>query len=80
MILLADIELMDDEELMFDSEYQDDPSVYCPSPEQIRRDCREIQQTWSPREFRKRSVRYVHVRWTPPRIEFPNDIRGQIRD
>lgn len=80
MIRFAGTDLTDDKELLSGREDQDDPSVYCPSQEQIRRACREIQQTWSPREFRERSVRYVYTRWTPPRIEIASDLRGKIQD
>ena len=39
-----------------------------PTPQEIRRACKEIQATWSPRERARRYRSPYGVGWTPPLI------------
>lgn len=43
---------------------------YCPTPEQIRLECRRIQAEWSEREFwRRAGYEDGKPRWQPPMAE-----------
>lgn len=39
-----------------DDHDEDDGSCYCPTPEEIRAACREIQSSWTPEEEQSRRV------------------------
>jgi hypothetical protein len=43
-------------------------TVYEPTARDIRRECKEIQATWSPRKRAKRSVAPRAASWFPPSI------------
>jgi len=48
-----------------------DPEVPkgCPTPEDIRRECRRIQDGWSPEDFEKRAAGNGRQRWSVPGAE-----------
>jgi hypothetical protein len=48
-----------------------DSNSYLPSPEEVRRMCNHIQDTWSPTEREKRS-RYKQGDWTAPVVSAPD--------
>ncbi len=45
--------------------------IYEPTPDEIREACRQIQQSWSEQERRRRDreAEMVARHWTPPRVE-----------
>jgi molecular chaperone DnaK (HSP70) len=55
---------------------QIDTRQYEPTPKDIRRECEEIQATWSPRERAKRNRGPRAARWTPPIIRLSDIIEA----
>ena len=69
-----------------DAEADDEPDepeeVYSdrmPSPDEIRRQCIELQKDWSPRERLKRAGIFGRVsHWMPPTVSAPDDFDDRL--